>query len=68
MIEFELKDSYIELNKLLKYLQLCESGAVANICITDGLVSLNGAEETRKRAKIRKGDFVEFEGNIIKVI
>jgi len=73
MIEFKLRESndesaFIELNKLLKVTQVCNSGAMANIFITDGLVKLNGKTDTRKRAKVRKGDHVQFEETIIKVI
>jgi len=67
MIDFKLKDDFIELNKLLKYLQLCESGAVANMCISDGMVKLNNTVDTRKRAKLRDGDVVEFEDTVIKI-
>lgn len=65
MIEFELKTEYIELIKLLKLLRLVESGGMAKIVVEDGLVSLNGETEYRKRAKLRKGDQVEFEGQTI---
>ncbi|WP_339738879.1 RNA-binding S4 domain-containing protein [uncultured Sunxiuqinia sp.] len=65
MIEFELKTEYIELIKLLKLLRLVESGGMAKIVVEDGLVSLNGEIEYRKRAKLRKGDQVEFEGQTI---
>lgn len=72
MIEFELRDgddetAYIELNKLLKATQACESGAMANQCILEGLVKLNGKIDLRKRAKIRKGDIISFEDITIKV-
>lgn len=65
MIEFELKTEYIELIKLLKLLRLVESGGMAKIVVEDGLVSLNGETEYRKRAKLREGDQVEFEGQTI---
>ena len=42
MIEFELKTEYIELIKLLKVLQLVESGGQAKLFVEDGLVMLNG--------------------------
>ncbi len=72
MIEFKLKTGlnepdYIELNKLLKATRVCDSGAMANDCIVQGLVKLNGKIETRKRAKIRKGDQVTFEREVIKI-
>ena len=45
-----------------------ESGAVANQCVVDGMVKLNGIIEGRKRAKIRVGDEVQFEDTVIKVV
>lgn len=68
MIEFELKAEYIELIKLLKVLQLVESGGQAKLFVEDGLVSLNGQVEFRKRAKVRKGDKVEIDNEVINVI
>lgn len=67
MLEFELQTEYIELIKLLKLLRLVESGGMAKIVVEDGLVLLNGEIEYRKRAKIRKGDVIEFEGQTIQV-
>ncbi len=73
IIEFALKPSinevpaYIELNKLLKVLQLVESGAMANQMIVDGLVRLNGSIDLRKRAKVKAGDKVTFDGKLIQV-
>ncbi|MGQ7870170.1 RNA-binding S4 domain-containing protein [Sunxiuqinia sp. sy24] len=67
MIEFELQTEYIELIKLLKLLRLVESGGIAKLVVEDGLVSLNGEVEYRKRAKIRVGDQIEFEGQTILV-
>lgn len=67
MIEFELKTDYIELIKLLKLVRLVESGGMAKLVVEDGLVRLNGEVEYRKRAKIRVGDQIEFEGQTILV-
>ncbi|KOH44390.1 RNA-binding protein S4 [Sunxiuqinia dokdonensis] len=66
-MEFELKTEYIELIKLLKLLRLVESGGMAKVVVEDGLVSLNGVTEYRKRAKIRKGDQIQFEGQTVVV-
>ena len=52
-------DEYIELFKLLIVLDLVDSGANAKFLIADGYVLRNGEVETRKRAKIRKGDIIE---------
>lgn len=66
MEKFTLKDQeYIELNKLLKLLQLVESGGHANEAITSELVRVNGKTETRKRNKLRPGDKVSFAGKTI---
>jgi len=67
MIEFVLTSDYIELIKLLKKLQLAESGGVAKMLV-DGLVKLNEVIEYRKRAKVRRGDVVEFDNQIIRGI
>ena len=56
---FSLKSDYIELIKLLKLLNLAESGAHAKFIVEEGDVKLNGITEHRKRAKIRSGDLIE---------
>jgi ribosome-associated protein len=68
MIQFELDGhDYIELHSLLKVTGLCESGGVAKLLISDGLVQVDGAIETRKRCKIRTGQIVNFDGQQITV-
>jgi ribosome-associated protein len=67
MTEFELKTEYIELIKLLKLLRLVESGGMAKTVVEDGLVLLNGETEYRKRAKLRKGDVIEFEDETVEI-
>ncbi|MEJ2197308.1 MAG: RNA-binding S4 domain-containing protein [Desulfuromonadales bacterium] len=68
MIQFELDGhDYIELHSLLKVTGLCESGGVAKLLISDGLVQVDGAVETRKRCKIRTGQIVNFDGQQITV-
>jgi ribosome-associated protein len=68
-MEFDLeKHEYIELNKLLKILNLVESGGQANMMITEGEVQLNGEVEIRKRKKLFKGDIVEFLGERVEIV
>ncbi len=68
MTEFHLEGHpFIELNKLLKLLNLAESGGDANLIITDGLVKVNEETELQKRKKLRAGDIVEFEDQKIKI-
>lgn len=55
-IEFSLQGApYIELNKLLKTLNLVETGGQAKLLIQDGLVEHNGGVENRIRAKLFSG-------------
>ena len=68
MMEFELTAEYIELIKLLKVMQIAETGAQAKALVEAGQVVRNGEAENRKRAKIRKGDIIKVLGQIIKVI
>lgn len=67
-MEFSLQGrEYIELNKLLKFLSIAESGGFANQMITDGAISLNKEVETRKRCKLRSGDVISVNGEDISV-
>ena len=55
---FELTDEYIELYKLIKVMDLVDSGGDAKQLIEHEAVFRNGEVETRKRAKIRRGDII----------
>lgn len=66
MISFTLTDDYIELFKLIKVLDLVDSGADAKQIIADGHVKKNGNVELKKRAKIISGDKIQIaEINIL---
>lgn len=67
-MEFPLTGEYIELCKLLKAANLVMSGGEGKEVVAQGLVQVDGQPETRKRAKIRAGMTVEFEGNAIHVV
>lgn len=58
----------VELYKLLKFEGLVASGGEAKSVISEGLVSVNGDIETRKRKKIIAGDTVEFGDETIRVL
>ena len=67
-MEFELKQGsdYIELIKLLKAVNVAESGAQAKQMVEQGRVSVDGHTEYRKRAKIGRGSTVViFDINIL---
>lgn len=63
-MKFELKDEYIELFKLIKVLDLVDTGAQAKMLVADGYVNRNGEVETRKRAKIVKGESLTIGGDV----
>lgn len=67
--EFELPegDEHIALCDLLKLVGLSESGAAAKHEIAEGLVQVDGAVETRKRCKIKRGQVVSMEHGRVKV-
>ncbi len=66
-IRFPLNGDFIELYKLLKITQIAESGGVAKLMVEEGMVKLNGAPESRKRAKVKPGDVVEAQNYQIMV-
>ncbi|MEQ4530343.1 MAG: ribosome-associated protein YbcJ [Mixta sp.] len=68
MATFSLgKHAHVDLCDLLKLEGWVESGAVAKNLIADGLVSVDGQVETRKRCKIVAGQTVEFDGQRVTV-
>ena len=67
-LKFKLSREYIELFKLLKATRLVSTGGHGKIIIGAGEVMLNGDIEYRKRAKIRRGDTVEYEDKRIKIV
>ena len=66
---YELKGAeYIELIKLLKIMRISESGGQAKVMVDEGIVYLNGQQESRKRAKLRSGDLVEVFDYKIRIV
>ena len=59
---------FIELNKLMKLLNLVESGGEANLLIDNGELKVNGVVEKQRRKKLRSGDVVIFRTKTIQVI
>lgn len=68
MIEFKLEGDFIPLIQLLKATNLVQTGGEAQIVVTDGLVKYNGTVDYRKRLKVKQGDVIEFDNQIITVI
>lgn len=58
---------FIALCDLLKLAGLVETGGQAKAVIADGQVWRNGQPETRKTAKIRGNEIIEFSGSILEI-
>jgi ribosome-associated protein len=67
-VDFQLKFEFIELDNLLKKLELVLSGAQAKEVILAGEVKVNGQVESRIRRKLRLGDLVEFQQQQITIL
>lgn len=63
-----VRGEYVELCDLLKFENLTQSGGEAKVAIAEGLVSVNGELETRKRKKLRPGDVVTFKGQTLRMV
>lgn len=61
-------NEYIALCDLLKLAGLTDSGGQAKAAIAAGEVLRNGETETRKTAKIRGGDIIEFDGAVLEIL
>ena len=59
-IEFELDREFVALNDLLKLAGVCDSGGMGKALVAAGEVSVDGALELRKTAKIRAGQVVSL--------
>lgn len=67
-MDFQLKFEFIELDNLLKTLDLVANGAAAKQSIQLGEAKVNGQVESRIRRKLRSGDCVEFRNQQINII
>ncbi|MDB2705427.1 RNA-binding S4 domain-containing protein [Pseudomonadota bacterium] len=66
-ITVKLNTSPTELHKILKFEGLVASGGEAKQVIDDGLVTVNGEVETRKRKKIVAGDSIVFNETTLEI-
>jgi ribosome-associated protein len=58
-IDFDLDRDFVELNQLLKLVGLADSGGAGKQLVASGVVTVDGAAELRKTAKIRAGQRVQ---------
>lgn len=68
MMDIKITGEYIELFKLMKVSNMVGTGGEAKIHISKGLVLVNGQVETRKRYKVRPGDKVEFQDQVLQIV
>lgn len=67
-IRLEVRGEFIQLDQLLKTTGLCHSGGYAHAEIEAGKVQVDGAVETRKRAKLRPGQSVRYGDETIELV
>jgi len=67
-IEFPLEGEHVALNQLLKLVGLCDSGGAGKAIVASGAVFVDGEVELRKTCKIRAGQTVELDGQVVRVL
>ncbi len=67
-MEFKLLGDFIELDNLLKTLELAANGPEAKQFIQAGMAKVNNEVETRVRRKLHAGDLVEFGEHRIDIV
>lgn len=60
-------ESGTKLEQLLKYADLASTGGEAKYFIQSGLVRVNGKEEIRRGYKIKAGDIIELDDEVLRV-
>ncbi len=63
-----IKGDYIQLNQLLKYTGIISTGGEAKFFIESNDITLNGVEVYELRKKIRCGDELIINGEVIEII
>lgn len=66
--EFTVRGESIQLDQLLKAAALVGSGGEAHAAVQAGRVRVDGQVESRKRAKLRPGQRVEFHGETLVLV
>ncbi|WP_422747444.1 RNA-binding S4 domain-containing protein [Mycobacterium sp. WMMD1722] len=67
MREVPISDESIRLGQFLKLASLIDSGADAKAVIAEGMVTVNGAVETRRGRQLRAGDTVALGAETARV-
>lgn len=67
MEKITINTEFIKLDSLLKFAALVGTGGEAKYVIGEGMIKVNGEVCTMRGKKIRPGDTVEFEGNVLQI-
>lgn len=65
---FAIRGEYIQLDHLLKATGLVSSGGAAHAEVDQGRVRVDGKVESRKRAKLRPGQRVDYGGQSVLLV
>ena len=57
---FPIHTEYIDLLQFLKATGMAVTGGEAKMLVDDGLIQVNGEDESRRRRKLRPGDRVDI--------
>lgn len=68
MQEIKIDTDFIKLDSFMKWAGIVGSGSDAKMLILDGEVKLNGEVVTQRGKKIFKGDCIEFQDELYKII
>ncbi|MCG9714356.1 RNA-binding S4 domain-containing protein [Shewanella insulae] len=61
-------EEFIELYKVLKVQSMTSGGGEAKMVISEGLVTVDGEVETRKRKKVIAGQVVSYNGESVTIV
>ena len=67
-LRLAIRGDTIQLDQLLKTTGLCSSGGFAHAEIDAGKVRVDGQVETRRRAKLRPDQQVDYDGQRVELV
>jgi ribosome-associated protein len=67
-LDFPIEGEFIQLDKLLKAAGLVGTGGEAKLLVQDGHVLVDGEVETRRGRKLRAGQSIELDGNVVHLL
>lgn len=65
MEKISINTEFIKLDSLLKFAALVGTGGEAKFVISEGMIEVNGEVCTMRGKKIRPGDTVKFQDNVL---